>query len=202
MMRNNLKYSKFLDFALNFIAPAAGILTLVFFLQERLSVVYGGIVAFAGEILYGVFLVFKAMKKKHTVYFSYSSKDRETVKKIRECIERYLRRNAVQSFTILTEDSISVGDNINETITSFIKRSERVVVFISKSYIESEFCQKELSLCMKGTSKNVIPVFLDIPDNISNLPEDLKNIKAVVLDESSIESEKEIAKIADALIKK
>lgn len=142
------------------------------------------------------------INKKHYVYLSYSHKDKENVKRIKEAIERRLRKNAIQSFIILTDDAISVGDNVIEAITSFIKRSERVVVFISRSYLESEYCQKELSLCMNGSTKNVIPVILDSPDIISDLPEELKNIKAVVLDKSPIESEKEIDKIVDALIKK
>lgn len=84
-----------------------------------------------------------------------------------------------------------------------IRKSEIVIIIISPDYIQSEWCKKEFSI-ISESGKKIIPIITDSFHDLSLLPKDLSNIKALSLRNctSGNELNKKISILAKDLIKR
>jgi len=102
------------------------------------------------------------------VFLSHCSKDKQIVLRVRD----YLRKSFLDAW--LDEEAMSGGERIIEDVLPAIQQSRYFVLFISNHYLNSTWCNQELSEAMNlnRTRKNVIiPVLLE---NESNLQFDAK----------------------------
>jgi len=74
-----------------------------------------------------------------TVFISYSHTDKEKVEKI--AVELFKRRTDVW----IDRWVLNVGDSILNKIQNAVQSSDAIVVALSKTSVESEWCKKELT---------------------------------------------------------
>lgn len=81
----------------------------------------------------------KPYGKDRQVFISYSSKDREDVKKIIP----YL--NGMDLPVWFDENNISIGQSITESVQSGIEQSEMVIFWVTQNFLESKWCHTEMN---------------------------------------------------------
>ena len=91
-------------------------------------------------------------------FLSYSHNDRVFA-------ERFVRDLRIQGHTVWRDnDNIKIGESIRRSIESGIAGSRFTIVLVSSSFVQSEWCQKELDMALADeTSANirVLPIVID-----------------------------------------
>ncbi len=87
------------------------------------------------------------------VVISYSHRGRDFAAKVRFHIEEHNR------VPWIDKDGIPPAANFTENIDREIERSQAVVFVLSPSFLESDFCRKEISHAVRS-NKKLIPILL------------------------------------------
>ena len=93
-------------------------------------------------------------------------------------------------FEILTADTIPYGSDMRKTMQEYLQKANIMIVIVSKSYIESKWCNEEF-VEISGMNKKIIPIVIDRYEYLSQLPKDISNIKALFIRESKLNEELE-----------
>lgn len=111
--------------------------------------------------------------KDKQVFISYSSKDREDVKKLIP----YL--NGIDLPVWFDESSIPVGQSITESVQNGIDQSDMVILWVTRNFIDSKWCNTEMIAFTKKMIEEGSSLFLLLDDNINakELPLFLRDIK-------------------------
>lgn len=152
-------------------------------------------------ILYLLLLIKRTNPKKY-IYISYCRSDEEIANKIASILEEQLKKLSKYRFEIITADSIPFGNDMRSTMQKNMAKSDIVIVIVSPSYLRSEWCLKEyMTIC--NENKRIIPVVIDSFSDLSKLPKDISNIKALSLRNCKSEQDfsKAILLLAKDLIK-
>lgn len=96
--------------------------------------------------------------KKMEVFISYSYVDTPFVKRLAEALKKINIDVGIDQF------EINVGDNLIEKIEKNIKKSDYIVVVLSKNYSKSKWSQRELAMwAMEETSRRsiILPILIE-----------------------------------------
>lgn len=145
-----------------------------------------------------IILISIRINPKKYIYLSYSDNDKDFAEKISHILNQELKKLSKYRFEIITKLSISFGDDIDVSCREYITKSDSVILIVSNSFLQSEWCQKELDVAV-DKKKRIIPIVVDSFDDLSKLPQNLSNIKALSLincisDEDIINNIKTLAK--------
>lgn len=158
---------------INSLSIIAGMISIVYVLSQYLElnakymmIVTGILASILGGLISFLFSYLFKKRAKAKIFISYSSKDKEFANKL---INDLNRRN-IQSFS--DENSIQIGDNIEESLTKKILQTNLVVIVLSDNYNKSDWAKKELEFAKKS-GKIILPVLKEK----TNLPEEIANIK-------------------------
>ncbi len=118
------------------------------------------------------------------VFISYSSKDKEFVKKL----IRELNRKKVNIW--IDEFEIKVGDSIIEKITEGLSESSYLIIVLSKHSLKSKWVEKELKISlMLQLNKGAIKIFpLLYKIDFDEIPLFLQDIKGLKIDDEISEN--------------
>ena len=146
--------------------------------------------------------VFHRIKPKKYIYISYSHANADIAETIIAEMNEQFKKTSKYRFELFTADSVSYGYNMEKTIESYIEQSDIIIVIVSQNYINSTWCKKEFMNCM-GKGKTIIPVVTDSFENLSKLPVNLSDIKALSLIdvETNNDIKKQLSKLVVDLIK-
>lgn len=147
-------------------------------------------------------LIIKRINPKKYIYLSYTGRDKEIAEKISFTLNEQFKRLSKYRFEIVTADSIPFGNDMYITMQENMLKSDIVMIVVSHSYLQSEWCQKEF-ITIINKDKRIIPIVTESFDDLEKLPRDISNIKALSL--INCESEEDflqtIAVLAKDLIK-
>lgn len=156
------------------IASAGSILALLYFLTtlfDKSSQYFEFSIAILASITGAViaFFALKVLRKKRegNVFVLYSHKDKKFVEKLVQSL-KFKRFNIYYD-----EEVLNIGDNIKETILLNIKKSDVIVLVLSKESEKDNFISYELKAA-KENHKKILPVIIDTEGNI---PDEIKNLK-------------------------
>ena len=127
-----------------------------------------------------ILLIMRRVNPKQYIYISYTEKDKKIALSVSQTLNRQFEHLSKYRFEIITADSIPFGEDMYATMQEYIKKSNIVIVLISESYIKSEWCTKEF-ISITNMNKRVIPIVMDSYDDLTRLPKDISNIKALSL---------------------
>ena len=147
-------------------------------------------------------LIIRRINPKQYIYISYMRLDKDIAQSISQTLREQFKKLSKYRFEIITADSISYGEDIYMTMQEFIRRSSMVIIVVSSNYICSEWCSKEL-LAIKEMNKKIIPIVMESYNDLSKLPVDLSNIKALSLRDCSSEKDfdRQLLCLAEDLIR-
>jgi len=136
------------------------------------------------------------------IFISYSLNGKDTAAIIYNTLTEQFPRLSKYRFAVTWDETIPLGEEINKTLQDFIKRADVVIVIVSSTYINSTACQNEFNWVF-ANEKKIIPVVLESYDDLSRLPRNISNIKALPLYECKSDEEKEkyIIEMAKDLIR-
>ena len=161
------------DKIISSISIMAGLISIIYVFTQYLELntkylllITGVLASLLGAIISVLFGYIIKKKAKAKVFISYSSRDKEFAIKLMND----LNKNYIQSFT--DENSIEIGDNIQEALEKKIQQTNIVIVIITENYNKSEWVKKELEFAKKN-KKTILPVLADK----TSLPEEIENIK-------------------------
>lgn len=137
-----------------------------------------------------ILLIIRRINPKHYIYISYARADKELAKDIKDVLDDQLNKLSKYRFEVLTADSIPYGANMNSTLQEYISKSNNVIVIVSEKYIMSHWCNTEF-VKIEEEGKKIIPIVTDSYNDLSNLPKDISNIKALSLKDCSTREELE-----------
>ena len=107
------------------------------------------------------------------VFFSYASEDRAVMEEIRRILLR-------QGLTIWTDKTdIQSGTQFDEAIQKGIEGADTLVYFLSKSAVDSDYCQQELTYA-RSLHKRIVPLQLDAVEAAS-IPTELQGLQHIAL---------------------
>ena len=91
---------------------------------------------------------------------------------------------------------------MSATMQKYIEKSDIVIVLVSENYITSEWCYNEF-LSIANLNKRIIPIVLNSYSDLSRLPKDISNIKALSLSDctSDKDFEEQLLRLAKDLIR-
>jgi hypothetical protein len=125
---------------------------------------------FAGILgLFISYIFLKIIKHKHegNIFISYSHTDKKFVEKL-------VRNLQSKRFNILyDEEIINIGDNILDTISQTIVKSDVIILVISDNQKNNDFTNRELKIALES-NKKIFPIILD--ENAS-VPVEIKTLK-------------------------
>ena len=152
------------------------------------------------SVLY-VTLVFSRMNPKKYLFLSYCSKDAELAQCVKIILQEQLDKETRQRYELLTVDSISYGENINDTIQKYLNRSQTLIVVLSDNYFKDTNCQLEFQKILE-LDKKVIPILIDSTDSAA-LPTKIQNVKLLSLNNlDDQEFKKRVCSLAKDLAKR
>ncbi len=124
----------------------------------------------------------KPFGKDKQVFISYASKDKADIKKLIP----YL--NGLDLPVWFDDNDIQVGQSITGSIQAGIERSDMVIFWVTKHFIESKWCSTEMNAFIKKMIEGESSIFLMLDDGveISSLPLFLRDIKHVRRENRSI----------------
>lgn len=124
----------------------------------------------------------KPYGKDKQVFISYSSNDREDVKKLIP----YL--NGMDLPVWFDENNISIGQSITESVQSGIEQSEMVIFWVTQNFLRSKWCRTEMNAFIKKMidEKNILFLMLDDEVEINELPLFVRDIKHIRRENRSI----------------
>jgi len=112
---------------------------------------------------------------KASVFFSYSSKDKEIIESLKKKLTKILNE-CVDIFIYSDEDASKMGRNWQQELINDLKKSQILFVFISSSSINSPWIYFESGFS-KALERRIIPVCILGADK-SDLPPPFKHINA------------------------
>lgn len=165
------------------------ILTLATVLVTAMTVVY-------------TFMSFRRIRPKQSIFLSYADQDKELASLVATTLNSQLHHSSKYRFEIFTVNAVPYGDSIRETIEHFINSSDIVIVLLSPNYLCSDWCMKELSMALSA-KKKVIPIIANSNIGLPQMPNELNDIKALLLTESDSDMtlEQKVASLAKDLIR-
>jgi hypothetical protein len=176
MKKNEMKIKKaFMEnvFAMIAVAISIGMQSSILFELPKdnikIEILISFIATIIGAFISFVILVLLRRKKQGIVFISYRHKDKKIVEQIVKSL-RYKRFNIYYD-----EDVVKIGDNIRDTILENIKKSDVIIIILSKDNKEDSFLNKELKAAIEQ-KKKILPV---ITDYDTEIPIELKDIKYV-----------------------
>ena len=120
------------------------------------------------------------------LFVSYSHRDAKVVNEV-------LKRIDKEKFRMWYDDTMEIGDDFREELRSKIEHSAAILLFISKSSVNSKYCGMEIITAFKY-DKRIYPIYLEedvlVPPAISMILDNLQHVKSEV-----INSNKYIAKL-------
>ena len=125
-------------------------------------------------------LIIKRVNPKKYIYLSYTGRDKEIAEKMILILNEQFKKLSKYRFEILTADSIPFGNDMYITMQENLAKSEIVIVIVSPSYLQSEWCINEFITISKD-NKRIIPVVTEAFSDLTELPKDISNIKALSL---------------------
>ena len=135
-------------------------------------------------------LIIKRVNPKQYIYMSFSSADKDMVELVTRTLEEQFKKMSKYRFEILTADTIPYGSDMRKTMQEYLQKANIMIVIVSKSYIESKWCNEEF-VEISGMNKKIIPIVIDRYEYLSQLPKDISNIKALFIRESKLNEELE-----------
>ena len=139
-----------------------------------------------------VLSIIRRINPKQYIYISYTGQDKDTALLVSQILSEQFKRLSKYRFEIITVDSIPFGEDMSATMQKYIEKSDIVIVLVSENYITSEWCYNEF-LSIANLNKRIIPIVLNSYSDLSRLPKDISNIKALSL--SDCTSDKDWQKI-------
>lgn len=125
------------------------------------------------------------------LFVSYSHADTKIVDKILRVIDN-------EKYRMWYDDTMEIGDDFRMELHNKIENCYAVLLFVSKSSMNSKFCGMEIITAYKF-NKRIYPVYIEddieIPPAIRMIFENLQHVKS----ENIFESEKYIAKLIESL---
>ena len=117
----------------------------------------------------------KPFGKDRQVFISYSTKDKEDVRKLIP----YL--NGIDLPVWFDEYNISVGQSITQSVQKGIEQSEMVIFWVTNNFIESNWCSTEMNAFVKKMIEEGTLIFIMLDDDveIKALPLFLRDIKHI-----------------------
>lgn len=143
-------------------------------------------------------LIIKRVNPKKYIYLSYTGQDKEIAVKIISVLNEQFQKLSKYRFEILTADSIPFGNDMYVTMQENRAKSEIVIVIVSPSYLQSEWCLNEFATISKD-NKRIIPIVTEAFSDLAELPKDISNIKALSL--INCKSEEDFSKAMSTLAK-
>jgi len=143
-------------------------------------------------------LIIKRVNPKTYIYLSYSKKDEELAEKIAAELSCQFKKLSKYRFEIITEDSIPFGNYINLTVQENISKSDIVIVIVSAAYLQSQWCLNEFKM-FSDQKKRIIPIVKESFSDLSELPKDISNIRALSL--INYKSDENFSKLMSQLAK-
>jgi hypothetical protein len=158
-----------------YLSALAGVVSLavaigVFFSLGSISkILLSLFIGFFGSILGGFLAYFFAALSKPRpdvkVFISYTQQDRQIAIRL----SKALRNAGFQA--VIDQNTILIGDNIEEKIREGIKDSQFFVIILSTASVDSSWIEKELNLA-RSMSKLIIPVLVEkvtVPESIADI---------------------------------
>lgn len=125
-------------------------------------------------------LVIRRITPKKYIYISYSRRDQEIAKKVSLILSEQFKKLSKYRFEIISADSIPFGCDINNAMKENLEKSDIVIVIVSPAYIQSSWCKKEFTT-ISNEDKQIIPIVTESFSDLTQLPKDISNIKALSL---------------------
>nr|XP_023925946.1 TMV resistance protein N-like [Quercus suber] len=101
-------------------------------------------------------------------------------------------------FTIKDKEELERGESISPTLLKAIEESRFAIIILSKNYVSSTWCMKELAKivrCRKETGLTILPIFYYV--NPSDVQKQAKAIKRMKRRKKTLEAAlKEVANIS------
>lgn len=89
-------------------------------------------------------IISKSREKQFTIFISHSNLDKEMY--VKELVEEIRKLNVKVWYD---EESVLFGDNLFEKIYSGLEKCEFGIIILSKNFLKSEWCKKELTIMRK-----------------------------------------------------
>lgn len=149
-----------------------------------------------------VLSIIRRINPKQYIYISYTGQDKDTALLVSRILSEQFKRLSKYRFEIITVDSIPFGEDMSATMQEYIKKSDIVIVLVSDTYIKSEWCYNEF-VSIANMNKRIIPIVLNSYSDLSRLPKDISNIKALSLSDctSDKDFEEQLLRLAKDLIR-
>lgn len=148
------------------------------------------------------FIIIRRVNPKQYIYISYTGQDKETALLIAQTLSKQFEQLSKYRFEIITADSIPFGEDMSATMQEYIKKSNIVILLVSESYIENKWCSNEF-MSMINMNKKIIPIVMNSYGDLSRLPKDISNIKALSLSDctSDKDFEDQLLRLAKDLVR-
>lgn len=197
--KNNIQIFSLLISALALMLTMLSILTQNSFLKyDNAFILSLAIVLVTSTAFSYTLLIIKRVNPKKYIYLSYTGRDKEIAEKMILILNEQFKKLSKYRFEILTADSIPFGNDMSITMQENLTKSEIVIVIVSHSYLESEWCINEFTTISKD-NKRIIPVVTEAFSDLAKLPKDVSNIKALSL--VNCKSEEDFSKTMSTLAK-
>ncbi len=179
--KNNIQIFSLLISALALMVTMLSILTQNSLLKyDNAFVLSLAIVLVTSTAFLYTLLIIKRVNPKKYIYLSYTGRDKEIAEKMILILNEQFKKLSKYRFEILTADSIPFGNDMYITMQENLAKSEIVIVIVSPSYLQSEWCINEFITISKD-NKRIIPVVTEAFSDLTELPKDISNIKALSL---------------------
>lgn len=179
--KNNIQIFSLLISALALMVTMLSILTQNSLLKyDNAFVLSLAIVLVTSTAFLYTLLIIKRVNPKKYIYLSYTGRDKEIAEKMILILSEQFKKLSKYRFEILTADSIPFGNDMYITMQENLAKSEIVIVIVSPSYLQSEWCINEFTTISKD-NKRIIPVVTEAFSDLTELPKDISNIKALSL---------------------
>ncbi len=179
--KNNIQIFSLLISALALMVTMLSILTQNSLLKyDNTFVLSLAIVLVTSTAFLYTLLIIKRVNPKKYIYLSYTGRDKEIAEKMILILSEQFKKLSKYRFEILTADSIPFGNDMYITMQENLAKSEIVIVIVSPSYLQSEWCINEFTTISKD-NKRIIPVVTEAFSDLAELPKDISNIKALSL---------------------
>ena len=165
--------------------------------NNSIALMLATILVILTAFIYALLIINRIKPKKH-IYLSYTKEDKETAEKIISVLSDLFKKMSKYRFEFITGDSVPFGSNIYTTIKKNISEAEIAIIIVSPSYIRNTWCQEEFLTIYKDGSL-IIPVVTEAFSDLTKLPQDISNIKALSL--IDCKSEEDFSKAMSILAK-
>lgn len=147
-------------------------------------------------------IIIRRVNPKQYIYISYTRQDKETALLVAQTLSKQFEQLSKYRFEIIAADSIPFGEDMSATMQEYIKKSDIVILLVSRSYIESKWCSNEF-MSIINLNKKIIPIVMNSYGDLSRLPKDISNIKALSLRDctSDKDFEEQLLRLAKDLIR-